>query len=207
MKRILGFIVAIVLMCAMPIAICAEEITPEATTETEGDIFDTITPESILNWCYEHWEEISVAVTTLLALIYQMRRIAAQSKEIRILNNNAVAIAEKNEAAISSSALKVEQLSDEVKTYKDAIASLLEEIRNNDEEKKAYKAILDEVHTHLKTAKLANVEFANELANLILLSNIPNAKKQEFYSNHLAAVGAIADVDKTEVKEDDGLEA
>lgn len=207
MKRILGFIVAIVLMCAMPLAICAEEITPEATTETEGDIFDTITPESILNWCYEHWEEISVAVTTLLALIYQMRRIAAQSKEIRILNNNAVAIAEKNEAAMSASALLVQQLSDEVKTYKDAIATLLEEIRSNDEEKKAYKTVLDEVHTHLKTAKLANVELADELAELLVLANIPNSKKEELYARHLKAVHDIADADIVEVKEDDGLEA
>ncbi len=207
MKRILGFIVAIVLMCAMPLAICAEEITPEATTETEGDIFDTITPESILNWCYEHLEEIVVTASTLVALIYQLRRIAAQSKEIRILNNNAVAIAEKNEEALSSSALKVEQLSDEVKTYKDAIFSLIEEIRNSDEEKKAYKAILDEVHTHLKTAKLANVELADEVAELLVLANIPNSKKEELYARHLKAVHDIADADIVEVKEDDGLKA
>ena len=209
MKKILAFIICVVLICAMPLAISAEEALPEAAPETPEttDIFDEITPESILNWCYEHWEEISVAVTTLLALIYQMRRIAAQGKEIRILNNNSIAIAEKSEAAISSSALKVEQLSDEVKTYKDAIASLLEEIRNSDEEKKAYKAILDEVHTHLKTAKLANVELADEVAELLVLANIPNSKKEELYARHLKAVHEIADADIVEVKEDDGLEA
>lgn len=209
MKKILAFIICIVLICAMPLAISAEEELPEAVPDTSEttDIFDEITPESILNWCYEHWEEISVAVTTLLALIYQMRRIAAQGKEIRILNNNSIAIAEKSEAAISSSALKVEQLSDEVKTYKDAIASLLEEIRNSDEEKKAYKAILDEVHTHLKTAKRANVELADEVAELLVLANIPNSKKEELYARHLKAVHEIADADIVEVKEDDGLEA
>ena len=53
---------------------------------------------------------------------------------------------------------------------------------------------------------LANVELANEVAELLVLANIPNSKKEELYSRHLAAVGAIAEAEKievnTEVKED-----
>jgi hypothetical protein len=60
--------------------------------------------------------------------------------------------------------------------------------------------------TYIKTAKLANVEFANELAELLVLANIPNSKKDELYSRHIAAVGAIAEAEKTEVTTNDGGE-
>jgi hypothetical protein len=63
----------------------------------------------------------------------------------------------------------------------------------------------------LKLSKDANVEFANELAELLTLANIPNFKKEEIGARHLAAVKAIAEAEaKTEteeVKKDVGEEA
>ena len=53
---------------------------------------------------------------------------------------------------------------------------------------------------YIKASKLANVELANELAELLVLANIPNSKKDELYSRHIAAVAAISDAEKTEEK-------
>jgi hypothetical protein len=86
------------------------------------------------------------------------------------------------------------------------MAILLEEIRKNAEEKKSLEDALQEVAQYLKTAKLANVEFADELAELLVLANIPNSKKDDIFNRHRAAVAALAEAEKTEVKEDVGTE-
>ena len=69
------------------------------------------------------------------------------------------------------------------------------------------KAMLEKVNKHLETSKSANLEFSNELAELLVLANIPNSKKDELYSRHRAAVDAMAAAEETEVKENDGEEA
>jgi hypothetical protein len=93
-----------------------------------------------------------------------------------------------------------------VSGYQEKFEKLLAEVRANEEEKKELKQVLLDASAFMKTAKLANVELANEVAELLVLANIPNSKKEELYSRHLAAVGAIAEAEKievnTEVKED-----
>ena len=59
-------------------------------------------------------------------------------------------------------------------------------------EKQKLEQTLGEALAYIKTAKLANVEFANELAELLVLANIPNSKKDELYARHRAAVDAIS---------------
>ena len=86
--------------------------------------------------------------------------------------------------------------------YKDEMAALLNEIRETAEEKQKLQSALAQVENYLQTAKLANVEIANEVAELLVLANIPNSKKEELYSRHRAAVDAIAAAEKTEVKND-----
>ncbi len=78
---------------------------------------------------------------------------------------------------------------------------MLASFRANAEEKKTLEETVEEVRAFMEKAKLANVELANEVAELLVLANIPNSKKEELYSRHLAAVGAIAD--KTEVIHND----
>jgi hypothetical protein len=55
---------------------------------------------------------------------------------------------------------------------------------------------------------MANVEFANEVAELLILANIPNSRKDELYARHLAAVNAIQEAEsivaeQMEVKENE----
>ena len=61
------------------------------------------------------------------------------------------------------------------------------------------------MNTARKT-KVSFEEMPNMMAELLLLANIPNAKKEEIYARHLSAVNAIAEAEKSEVAEDDGKE-
>ena len=180
-----------------------EEVTPP---KSEAEVEAELTTEIIVKYVQDHLEEISVIITLILTLFYQVRKHKVLNKSIGTLNNNSVTIAENSSTAISKALVGVEGVSNVVLSYKDEIASLLAEVRQNAEEKKRLEAALNEVENYLKTSKLANVELANEVAELLVLANIPNSKKEELYSRHLAAVGAIAEAERTEVKEDDGKE-
>jgi hypothetical protein len=146
-----------------------------------------------------HLEEISVIITLLLTAFYNIRKHKLLNKSISATNNNAIAVAENCDITIKDALAMIDG-------YKTNFADLLNEFRASEEEKKKLEQTLDQALTYIKTAKLANVEFANELAELIILSNIPNSKKDVFYSRHIAAVGAIADAEKTEVNTNDGGE-
>lgn len=210
MKRILAIVIcAILLTCVLPVATFAEgdsldvieqgdTVTESLPTAEEVATEDTeTTADLVLDYAKEHFEEISVIITLISMVFYQMRKHSLLNKTIGTLNNNAVTIAENSKTEIQS-----------VTGYKANIESLLAEFRANAEEKQKLEKTLAEVQTFLKTAKLANVELANEVAELLVLANIPNSKKEELYSRHLAAVGAIADAEKTEVIADDnGKEA
>lgn len=210
MKRIFAIVIcAILLTCVLPVATFAEgdsldvieqgdTVTESLPTAEEVATEDTeTTADLVLDYAKEHFEEISVIITLISMVFYQMRKHSLLNKTIGTLNNNAVTIAENSKTEIQN-----------VTGYKEIIENLLAEFRSNAEEKQMLEKTLAEVQTFLKTAKLANVELANEVAELLVLANIPNAKKEELYSRHLAAVGAIADAEKTEVIADDnGKEA
>jgi hypothetical protein len=91
--------------------------------------------------------------------------------------------------------------------YTAKIEAFLAEFRENAEDKSKLAGLLEKAETFIETAKLANVELANEVAELLVLANIPNAKKDELYARHLAAVNAITDAEHTEVISHDGEEA
>ena len=209
MKKIIAFILCAMLICALPIVASAEE-APDAnvtvTEEVTEEVIEKTMTEVITEWVQANIEEISVIGTLLATIFYEVRKHGKLNGSIGTLNNNAVTIAEKSADAVNKALSKVEAISEKVDGYKQAFDTLLEEIRVGDEEKKALTDALIKVEEYLKSAKLANVEFADELANLLCLANIPNSKKEEFFSRHRAAVDAIAVAEHTEVKEDVGNE-
>lgn len=156
------------------------------------------TSEKIVEYIRAHLEEISVIVTLVLSIFYQIRKHKALNKSVATLNNNAVTVAENSNNAMQQALMEVGDISNVVGGYKDEVAALLAEVRRNTEEKQQLERTLAEVHTHLKQSKLANVEFANELAELLVLANIPNSKKDELYARHIAAVGAISATEEEE---------
>ncbi len=180
---------------------------PEAQIEAE------LTTEKIVEYVKMHLEEISVIVTMILTVFYQIRKHATLNKSIGTLNNNAVAVAESSATAIGQALTGIDGVSNIVGNYTTAMDKLMSEIRANEEDKRQLVSTLAEVNTHLQTSKAANIEFANELAELLVLANIPNAKKDELYHRHRAAVDAIEKItvvntaEQTEVKKDVGEEA
>lgn len=214
MKRIFALLICVLLIALLPTVVFATDDTlPETDTVTEeaplpdaeGTDIQT-TAEKIVEYVKAHLEEISVIITLILTAFYNVRKHGLLNKSIGTLNNNAVSVAENSNSAIQQALVGVTGVSDIVKGFTDKMDSMLAEIRKNAEEKTSLEAALAEVQNHLKTAKLANVEFANELAELLVLANIPNAKKEELYSRHRAAVDSIAAAE-TEVKADDKQEA
>jgi chromosome segregation ATPase len=208
MKRILAFILCTLLICAIPTVAFATEdssavvdpnasVSDNSTTEqenaTESEISapeteeKTIT-ESIVDYVKAHIEELSVIVTLIVSIFFDKLKHGKLTGSIGTLNNNAIAIAENSSTAIKTALDEVEDIADVVKNYKDEIASLLGEIRKSAEEKQSLEATLSHVETFLKTAKLATLELSNEVAELLVLANIPNSKKDELYARHTKAV-------------------
>ena len=110
------------------------------------------------------------------------------------MNNNAVAIAENSGATITQALSGVSSVSAVITDYIGKMDNLLAEVRSNEEDKLAMKAALDTAMKYVESAKSANIEFANELAELLNLANIPNSKKEELYARHRAAVEAMASI-------------
>ena len=203
MKKILAFILCAMLMFALPVVAFAEGETVDGivqeevvennstTTEenvTEGEISasEVLISETIKEWILSHIEEIAVVIFNAFLAIFYKRSYTKANLSMGTLNNNAVAIAKNNSTALDEARLIME--------------------RATETNEKLKEELLD-FRKSLESAKLANVEFANELAELLCLANIPNSKKDELYSRHRAAVDKIAEAEKTEVKKDDGAEA
>ncbi len=209
MKKILVFLLCAILLCTMPIVAFAEgEVADAVVDETpvsESVPEETVT-EMIVDYVQSHFEEISVIVTMILMAFYDRLTRRKLSGTIGTLNNNAITVAEKSKDAIDVALSKVEGVANVLQNYEEKMQSLMDEIRNSEEEKKALQEALVRVESYINKAKLANVEFANELAELLCLSNIPNSKKEELYARHIQSVRSLEAAEDEGVKADDGTE-
>jgi hypothetical protein len=188
---------------------------PSETTPPE-DIDDPndLTVEKIVAYVKGHFEEILSIITVIASAFFTIMKSGALNKSATTINNNAVKIAEKSAAVIKDSLLGMEGVSETVQSYKDQVVLLLAEVRKNDAERTKLEESLAEVSSYLKATRLANVELANEVAELLLLANIPISRRDELYARHLEAVKSIAEAEKeaeaekTEVKiDEEGNEA
>lgn len=228
MKKIFVLLLCLTLVCVLPLVAYAEDDTapsPEtegtseemigpslddstAEPETEGAAEDekeeTATPaEIVVAWIEENIAGLTMVVTTIGSVFYQIRKHAALNKSIGTLNNNAVTVAENSATSIQQALLGMTGVANVVTEYKEKITELLEAYKQTAADKQSLEARLAEFDTYLKNAKSANVELSNEVAELLVLANIPNAKKDELYSRHRAAVALF---DEAEVKVNEGRE-
>lgn len=192
MKKLIAFIICIVLICAMPLMVFAEgEVaenlpveetvseTPEAPSPTTEEQ-PKFTTEEIVAWVLSRPEEISVIVGLIISAFYSVRKHKKLDKSISATNLNAITVSENSERAMAE-ALEM------MRGFKEASA----------EEKRKLQEALDTANNYLKASMLANKEFANELAELLVLANIPNSKKDELYARHLDGVKNIENIVKT----------
>lgn len=204
MKKILAILMCALLICTFTVVASAEEaeageVTTEAVTTEAVDDPNDLTAEEIVDYVKEHAEEISVIVSLIASAFFAIVRNKKINGSIATVNNNAITMTENSMNAMVGMSTVVTQ-------YKDEMATMLAEIRRNNEERAELEASLAEVSKYLKSTRLANVELANEVAELLVLANIPNSKKDELYSRHLAAVRAIAEAEAevaVEVKENE----
>ena len=182
------------------------EAIPETSTAAPN-VTEPTTSETIVNYIKAHFEEISVVLTLILTIFYNVRKHKLLNKSISATNHNAITVADNSERIISEALERMQGISTDVSGYKEAFTKLLEEYRASEEEKRNLEKTLNDAMSCIKTAKLANVEFANELAELLVLANIPNSKKDELYARHIAAVKSISEAEEnvtlTEVITDD----
>ena len=207
MKRIFTFIVcAVLLLCVCNVVSFAEgeEVIQEPTEVVQ----DPTLTEQILGYAKEHFEEVVVMAYICITSIYERKKQKATLNSIATVNNNAVNVATNSQLAIDSSREKMELMASVVVGYKETIEKLLSKFEESEKDKLKLEEMLAQVHNTLKASKLANMELANEVAELLVLANIPNSKKEELYARHLAAVGAIAEAENTEVtNNENGQEA
>lgn len=210
MKKIIAIILcAVVLMSTMSLVAFAEEdssapvepnteVTENLPTTEEVATEDENKPvtEVIVEWVQANFEEISVIGTLLLTVFYEIRKHKKLNGSIGTLNNNAVTIAENSATAISTALEGVQGVAKVVEEYKDEFAAVLAEIRKNADEKKSLEDTLKHIETFLKTVKLATLEMSNEVAELLVLANIPNSKKDELYARHTKAVHELEVVEE-----------
>lgn len=176
-------------------------VTDNSPTEdenvTEGEISDSESmTEEIVGWVKSHFEEISVIVSLILMIFYEVRKHRKLNGSIGTLNNNAISISKGSVDSIDTMLKEAKDIASVVKTYKDEFAGLLGEVRKSDEEKRSLEETLTHVENFLKTAKLATLELSNEVAELLVLANIPNSKKEELYARHTKAVHELAAVEE-----------
>ncbi len=173
------------------------ENAPEADKPNIKETAKTIT-EKIESWVIKEKELLIALATIVAAVLYRLRDNKRLNKSIGTLNNNAVTIAESSSEAIKGA-------SGAVTGYSAEISALLAEYRKTAEDNKKLEAALSKLECYLINAKKANIELSNEVAELLVLANIPNSKKDELYARHRAAIEAIAEI--VEVKENDREEA
>ncbi len=186
------------------------EAVPETTPETviEEEPFTDV----LVNWFKSNFEEITVLVSLVGAALYSKIKDGKFSNSLGTLNGNAIAIAKQGADVAAAAAEKMTAVADKLGTYEGKFAEfegkyeeLIESFKTTESEKLKLVALLTRIEKALAAVKCAAVENADEIANLICLSGIPTAKKDEFYGKHLAAVHALEAIE--EVKENDGKEA
>lgn len=177
--------------------------TPTEETDTDWEDVKTTISDAIVNWITPNLEEIGVVVTLIGYGIVLFRKIKTIIKSAGTINNNAITIADKSNNFMSQALSNIEETAGTVKGYEERILAVLEAFEQTVKKNKALEEInerleteLVEIKNYLKTSTDANVEFANELAELLGLANIPNYKKEEIGARHLESVKAIIEAEK-----------
>ena len=189
---------------------------PEEETGTDwNEIKDTLSG-AFVEWIEPNIEEIGVVVTLVGYGIMLIKKFKNVLKSLGTMNNNTITISKENANLMEQAMASIESASGAVTAYDVKIAQILAAYQQTAEDKQRLEKVLFEVNNYLKTSTDANVEFANELAELLGLANIPNYKKEEIGARHLEKVKAIIEASKKaeavaliptnteEVNEDDG---
>ena len=188
MKKIFLCFLCLIILSTIPCSVFAEDIQTgnESTaietgaesaisastehftsTEQNEEGADKLLSVKFKEWVVPHLEEISVIITLIGTLFYQIRKNKALGKTLGTMNNNAVSIAQNSSDMMSQALLNMQNASGAVTAYDARIAAMLEAYRLMAEDRARLEQEILEMKTYLKTAAESNLEFSNELAELL----------------------------------------
>lgn len=191
------------------------ETPPTEEAPTFEDEVQTVT-DNLVKWLEDNSALIGLIITLIGYGIVTFKKLGTVIKSASTMNNNAITIAKNSKNVIDEALTSIQSASGAVTGYDARILALLEAYKTTAEDRARLEKELVEIRNYLKTSTDANIEFANELAELLGLANIPNYKKEEIGARHLTAVNAIMEAEAkaevvmaetVEVTKDDRTEA
>lgn len=219
MKKIIILILALCMMSAFALSASAEETdtATDATESTEGynstqesesptdaeilsDSEGERTPitDSIKSYFTGNLEEISVLVSLVFMAIWSKIRDGKLGSSLGTLNSNSIKIAKTSAEITEAASEKMQAVSDKINNFEkrfEIIENMYKSALSNIEkiagENNNVSATLERLASVIRVLTMAVKEDADEVANLLCLSNIPNSKKDEMYGSHINAVRAI----------------
>ena len=130
MKRIFAVILCLMLVFATPLVAYAEEAdsepVPETTTESESTNAEETLPDKIVGFITENYTEsslVSLTVTVVVYLFYEIKKHRSLNGSIGVLNNNAVTVAENSAKAINDVIKKADNIVNEAIARSETIAA------------------------------------------------------------------------------------
>ena len=178
--------------------------TPEEENATEGEISsesdisisEDIIPLSakIVTFIEEHFEGtsfISLAITVVVYIFFEVKNNKKLKLSIGSLNNNAIDITNVAVKNVNEAFAKAQALVDTVEGYKKDFESFLYQLQKSAEEKKSLEDTLTTVENFMKVITVALKENSAEVYDLLMASNIPNAVKNDMCKRHKQADQAI----------------
>ena len=218
MKKIIALILALMFVMAFTLTASATDEALNSTNpnpdnespvESENNASESVenasVTDGIATYVKEHLEEISVIASLVIAAIYAKIKDGKFGASLGTLNNNAIAIAKDAAAKMTEVAGKLESyetnITSKLEEFEKKYGDLLGAFEADEEERLSFADTLARLEKLMAAVKLAATENSDEIANLILLSGIPNAKKDELYGKHLLVVEALEAIEEGETND------
>lgn len=182
-------------------------ITTNNTTATEdvteGEKSPDITwSERLVNFIKANVTETSLMTFALALAAFCIEHFSSNKKlknHIGILNNNAIEIANTSAGKTEENTKELAALKDEMALFMDSLLvkvnDTLQSVVKTSEERDELEKKLTDNNKLLEKAIIAVNDSSDTVANLLIMSNIPNSKKEEIYSKHVAAVNSLKEIE------------
>lgn len=182
MKKIFLIMLCVLMIVAVPTVVFAEDA---------DSVPDKTITEMVADYAKDHFEEITVIGTIIASIFYERISKKKQNGLMGTLNNNAITIAENSTLSNRAMLDKAEAIGETLNKYDEKIEGVLAEFRKTADEKKKLEDALMLLVPLMNTVKCAALELSNEVAELLVLANIPNSKKDELFARHKKVVHEI----------------
>ncbi len=170
--------------------VATEALTETDTEATALQVSDTETQTwsgALASFVKENFTETSLSAFALALLSFCVEHFMSNKnlkKNMGVLNGNAIEIATSSAESIKNNTTALEKLMGQVTLTLNAISKTAQE-------RDALEAALKESRELMNSVVVACSESSELVANLLLMSKIPNSKKEEMYAKYLESVKGL----------------